>query len=49
RALRQVHHAGWIAARWHDPAFPRAFPFADEARWWDEHLADLEALIDSLE
>ena len=49
RALRQVHHAGWIAARWHDPAFPRAFPFAGEARWWDEHLADLEALIDSLE
>jgi Ser/Thr protein kinase RdoA (MazF antagonist) len=48
RALRQVHHAGWIAARWHDPAFPRAFPFAGEPRWWDEHLADLDALIESL-
>ena len=49
RALRQVHHAGWIAARWHDPAFPRAFPFAGEPRWWDEHLADLDALIEALE
>lgn len=48
RALRQVHHAGWIAARWHDPAFPLAFPFAGEARWWDEHLADLEALTEEL-
>jgi Ser/Thr protein kinase RdoA (MazF antagonist) len=41
RAMRQVHHAGWIAERWHDPAFPRAFPFAAEPRWWDEHIADL--------
>lgn len=48
RALRQVHHAGWIAARWHDPAFPHAFPFAGEARWWDEHLADLEVLAEDL-
>lgn len=48
RALRQVHHAGWIAARWHDPAFPHAFPFAAEPRWWDEHLADVDALIEAL-
>lgn len=41
RAMRQVHHAGWIAARWDDPAFPSAFPFAGEARWWEEHIADL--------
>ena len=48
RTLRQVHHAGWIAARWHDPAFPHAFPFAGEARWWDEHLADLDSLAEDL-
>lgn len=48
RVMRQVHHAGWIAARWADPAFPRAFPFASEARWWDEHIADLEAAADAL-
>lgn len=41
RIMRQVHHAGWIAARWSDPAFPRAFPFAAEPRWWEEHCDDL--------
>lgn len=45
RVMRQVHWAGWVAARWHDPAFPRAFPQAGEARWWEQHLNDLaEAL-----
>lgn len=41
RVMRQVHWAGWVAARWHDPAFPRAFPQAGEARWWEQHLNDL--------
>jgi len=41
RILRQVHWAGWIAQRWHDPAFPHAFAFVGEARWWEQHIADL--------
>ena len=49
RAMRQLHYAGWIAARWHDPAFPAAFPFAAESRWWEQHLADLHELADELE
>jgi Ser/Thr protein kinase RdoA (MazF antagonist) len=48
RAMRQLHYAGWIAARWHDPAFPAAFPFAAESRWWDQHVADLHELADEL-
>jgi Ser/Thr protein kinase RdoA (MazF antagonist) len=48
RAMRQLHYAGWIASRWHDPAFPAAFPFAGEARWWDQHVDDLHELADSL-
>ncbi|KRE96581.1 serine/threonine protein kinase [Frateuria sp. Soil773] len=48
RAMRQLHHAGWIAARWHDPAFPAAFPFAAEARWWEQHIADLHELAAEL-
>lgn len=48
RAMRQVHHAGWIASRWHDPAFPAAFPFAAEARWWEQHVADLHDAADAL-
>ncbi|HEY7873403.1 MAG TPA: serine/threonine protein kinase [Rudaea sp.] len=41
RIMRQIHYAGWIARRWDDPAFPRAFPFAAEARWWEQHVNDL--------
>ena len=41
KLLRQIHYAGWIAARWDDPAFPRAFPFAGEPRWWESHVEDL--------
>jgi Ser/Thr protein kinase RdoA (MazF antagonist) len=41
RVMRQIHYAGWIAQRWDDPAFPRAFPFAAEPRWWEQHVADL--------
>ena len=41
RLMRQIHYAGWIAQRWDDPAFPLAFPFAAEPRWWEQHVADL--------
>ncbi len=49
RAMRQLHYAGWIAARWDDPAFPAAFPFAAESRWWEQHVADLHELAEVLE
>jgi Ser/Thr protein kinase RdoA (MazF antagonist) len=48
RAMRQLHYAGWIAARWDDPAFPAAFPFAAESRWWEQHVDDLHELADGL-
>jgi len=48
RAMRQLHYAGWIAERWHDPAFPAAFPFVAEPRWWEQHIADLHELADEL-
>ncbi|AIF45848.1 serine/threonine protein kinase [Dyella japonica] len=48
RAMRQLHYAGWIATRWHDPAFPAAFPFVAEPRWWEQHIADLHELADEL-
>ncbi len=48
RIMRQVHWAGWVAMRWHDPAFPLAFTHVGEARWWEEHCNDLAAAIDSL-
>ena len=41
RALRLIHFAGWIAKRWKDPAFPRAFPQFDSDRYWTELTIDL--------
>jgi len=41
RALRMLHHAAWVAHRWADPAFPRAFPWFAQARHWEGHIADL--------
>ena len=41
RASRMLNHAAWIAERWADPAFPRAFPWFGEARFWEQHVNDL--------
>ena len=41
RALRMLHHAGWVAQRWADPAFPRAFPWFGEVRNWESYITDL--------
>lgn len=41
RALRMLHHAAWIATRWSDPAFPRAFPWFGGVRYWEGHVNDL--------
>ena len=49
RLMRQVHWAGWVAARWHDPAFPLAFPQVGETRWWEQHCNDLAEAIARLD
>jgi Ser/Thr protein kinase RdoA (MazF antagonist) len=41
RAARMLNHAAWIAERWQDPAFPRAFPWAGQARFWESYVGDL--------
>jgi Ser/Thr protein kinase RdoA (MazF antagonist) len=41
RSLRILHYAAWIANRWGDPAFPRAFPWFSDARFWERHISDL--------
>ncbi|HEY0178268.1 MAG TPA: serine/threonine protein kinase [Dokdonella sp.] len=48
RLMRQIHWAGWVAARWHDPAFPRAFAYVGEPRWWEQHLEDLADGVERL-
>ncbi len=42
RALRMIHYSAWLAARWHDPAFPRAFPWFAEPRYWEEQVLALK-------
>ena len=41
RGLRMLHHAAWVAQRWQDPAFPRAFPWFGETRNWESYVTDL--------
>lgn len=49
RTLRLLHYGGWLSARHDDPAFPRAFPFATQARFWEDHLITLEQQCERLE
>ncbi len=42
RALRMVHYTAWVARRWKDPAFPLAFPWLAENRYWEEHVLNLK-------
>jgi Ser/Thr protein kinase RdoA (MazF antagonist) len=49
RTLRMMHYAAWLARRWDDPAFPRAFPWFNTERYWGEHILSLReqaALMD---
>lgn len=41
RTLRLIHYAGWLARRWHDPAFPANFPFFNTQRYWQDHILEL--------
>jgi len=49
RALRIIHYAGWLARRWADPAFPRAFPWFDTPRYWEEQVLTLRQLFQDLD
>ena len=42
RTFRLIHYAGWLAKRWHDPAFPLAFPWFNTERYWAEHILELK-------
>lgn len=41
RTLRMLHHAAWLAKRWQDPAFPIAFPWFGEPRYWEDLVLGL--------
>ena len=45
RTLRLIQHSAWIARRWHDPAFPAAFPWFDTPRYWEARVLELREQI----
>jgi Ser/Thr protein kinase RdoA (MazF antagonist) len=45
RTLRLIHYCAWIARRWHDPAFPAAFPWFNSQRYWQERILELREQI----
>jgi Ser/Thr protein kinase RdoA (MazF antagonist) len=49
RTLRLVHYAAWIARRWSDPAFPAAFPWFGEARYWEARILELREQIAAMQ
>lgn len=48
RALRMLHYSAWLARRWQDPTFPRAFPWFNTVAYWGEHILQLREQLASL-
>ncbi|WP_395344888.1 serine/threonine protein kinase [Ningiella sp. W23] len=42
RAMRMVHYMAWLATRWQDPAFPNAFPWFGEDKYWEGQILALK-------
>ncbi len=49
RTLRLIHYAGWLARRWHDPAFPAAFPWFNTTRYWQDHILQLREQVAAMQ
>jgi len=45
RTLRLLHYSAWLARRWHDPAFPAAFPWFASPRYWQDRILELREQI----
>jgi len=45
RTLRLIHYSAWLARRWHDPAFPAAFPWFGTPRYWQDRILELREQI----
>lgn len=48
RTLRLIHYSAWIARRWHDPAFPAAFPWFGTPRYWQDRIAELGEQLEAM-
>ncbi|WP_070970257.1 serine/threonine protein kinase [Vibrio sonorensis] len=48
RGLRMVHYMAWLAKRWHDPAFPIAFPWFGDPKYWEGQVLAFKEQIAAL-
>jgi Ser/Thr protein kinase RdoA (MazF antagonist) len=49
RAMRMVHYMAWLSKRWKDPAFPRAFPWFGEDKYWENQILALKEQLSVLQ
>ena len=49
RTLRMIHHSAWLAERWHDPAFPVAFPWFASPSYWQQQTTELREQIERMQ
>lgn len=42
RSFRIIHYMAWLARRWNDKAFQRAFPWFAEQRYWEQQVLTLK-------
>ena len=49
RTLRLIHYSAWLARRWDDPAFPRAFPWFGTPDYWRGQVHMLEEQLEALQ
>jgi Ser/Thr protein kinase RdoA (MazF antagonist) len=49
RTLRIMHYSAWLARRWNDPAFPKAFPWFAEPRYWEQHVLNLREQLAAMQ
>lgn len=49
RAMRLLSYHAWVARRWHDPAFPAAFPWFESPRHWEEVITQLQEQVVALQ
>ncbi|MGH8052166.1 MAG: hypothetical protein ACREPB_16005, partial [Arenimonas sp.] len=48
-AMRIIHYNAWIARRWHDPAFPAAFPWFESSRHWEGVITQLQEQLSMMQ
>jgi len=49
RTMRMLNYSAWLGRRWHDPAFPKAFPWFDSPRYWEDQILTLREQLSAFD